>query len=88
MTRLFLGFSTLRFPDYPKDPRKTSTRELEDLDQLVAWCIKYDIHLQISMVNLPTRIEYTYWHDNYPTQEEWKLMAEYGQMLWLLVGWR
>lgn len=82
MMRLFLGFSTLRYPDYTKDPELVNTRELEDLDQLVAWCMKYDIHLQISMINLPTRIIDTDWKgENFPTQKEWDLMDQYWTML-------
>ena len=35
-TRLALGFSTLRFPDYPEDPYLINENELKDLDQLLA----------------------------------------------------
>lgn len=48
-TRLALGFSTLRFPDYPEDPYQVNENELKDLDQLLAWCVKYGVHLQIAM---------------------------------------
>lgn len=48
-TRLFLDFGTLRYPDYPEDWKQINQSELEDLDQLLAWCIKYGVHLQISM---------------------------------------
>ena len=34
--RLALGFSTLRFPDYPEDPYLINENELKDLDQLLA----------------------------------------------------
>lgn len=48
-TRLFFHFQTLRYPDFPEDPYLINMRELEDLDRLLAWCMQYDVHLQISM---------------------------------------
>ena len=47
--RLFFSFETLRYPDYPADPTVVNRRELLELDQLLAWCIQYGVHLQISM---------------------------------------
>ncbi len=47
-TRIFLSFSFLRFPDYPEDGRLVNENELRDLDQLIAWGIKYGVHIQIS----------------------------------------
>ena len=47
--RLFLGFSTLRYPDFPEDARMINEKELEELDQLLAWCMEYGVHLQIAM---------------------------------------
>lgn len=46
--RLYLGFDTLRYPDMPKDPRLVNMNELRQLDQLIAWGMKYDVHIQIS----------------------------------------
>ena len=51
--RLFLGFSTLRFPDYPQDLMQLNENELLDLDQLIAWGIEYGVHIQISMITTP-----------------------------------
>lgn len=47
--RLFFGFNTLRFPDEPADGYLVNENELRDLDQLLAWCVKYGVHLQIAM---------------------------------------
>ena len=47
--RLYLDFETLRYPDYPTDPYMINLKELEELDQLLAWAIQNDIHIQISM---------------------------------------
>ena len=49
LARLFFGFSTLRYPDFPEDARMINEKELEELDQLLAWCMEYGIHLQIAM---------------------------------------
>ena len=48
-TKLFLNFQTLRYPNYPADPYLINRNELEELDQLLAWCMEYGVHLQISM---------------------------------------
>lgn len=47
--RLFFGFNTLRFPDYPEDVRQVNENELRELDQLIAWGIEHGVHIQISM---------------------------------------
>ena len=79
-TRLFYVFSTIRYPDYPEDPRIVNENELKELDQLLAWCMKYDIHLQISQRG--------YMDENgnntetMPENEaEWYLAKEYWEML-------
>lgn len=40
-TRVFFGFETLRFPDFPEDGRLVNENELRDLDQLIAWGIEH-----------------------------------------------
>lgn len=47
--RLFYGFDTLRFPDYPKDGHLVNENELKELDQLIAWGVERGVHVQISM---------------------------------------
>lgn len=47
--RLFFGFDTLRFPNYPEDGRMVNENELRELDQLIAWGIEHGVHIQISM---------------------------------------
>lgn len=75
-TRLFLGFSTLRYPDYTKDVRTINEKELEKLDQLLAWCMEYDIHLQISMIDYLDETGNAM--QNMPrTDEEWLLVKDY-----------
>ena len=47
--RLFFGFDTLRFPDYPEDGRLINENELKELDQLIAWGMEHGVHIHISM---------------------------------------
>ncbi|NCB63888.1 MAG: hypothetical protein EOM52_09825, partial [Clostridia bacterium] len=56
-TRVSLGFTTLGAPDYPKGDAFVNLRELEDLDQLIAWGLKYGVHVQITMCSPPKRYE-------------------------------
>ncbi len=79
-TRVFLGFDTLRFPDYPKDASLVNERELEELDQLIAWGIKYGVHIQISMIKIPSTKAEGWKGADYPKAKEWQLMQEYWTM--------
>lgn len=74
--RIFFGFSTLRFPDYPDDPYLVNENELRDLDQLIAWGIEYGVHIQIAMDFAPNDKE-TLDCD----EEEWGLIRSYWQGL-------
>jgi len=83
-TRLFFGFETLRYPDYPDDPRMVNKYELRELDQLLAWCLKYDVHLQIAM-NSYLGIDGTAYIQSdmiMPQSDaEWALTRDYWEML-------
>lgn len=82
-TRLYLSFETLRYPEFPGDPRSVNLDELRALDQLLAWCMEYGVHLQIAMncylnadgsdkqqgVDMPA------------TETEWSLASNYWAML-------
>jgi hypothetical protein len=48
-TRLFPGFNKFQYPDYHDDMSLVNEYELKELDQLLAWCIEYDVHLQLAM---------------------------------------
>lgn len=82
-TRLYLSFETLRYPDFPQDPRMVSQRELRDLDQLLAWCMEYDVHLQIAMNDyLNADGTGKGQGEGMPqSEEEWVLVREYWTML-------
>lgn len=84
--RLFFGFDTLRFPDYPEDGRLVNENELQELDQLIAWGIEHGVHIQISM---------SFYLDEYgrckreetssslmpENDAEWALITDYWTML-------
>lgn len=50
-TRVFFNFMSLRYPDFPEDMTQINEQELKELDQLIAWGIEYDVHIQISISN-------------------------------------
>lgn len=76
ITRLFLDLSTLQFPDYPEDKTQVNMRELEDLDQVIAWGIKYQVHILVvsGSVFLQTDLSQL-------TQNDWQVYADYWAML-------
>lgn len=71
-TRIFFGFSTLRYPDYPADEKMVNISELEDLDQLIAWGIQYDVHIQLAMYDTPNGEESLDIND-----DEWEMVRAY-----------
>lgn len=78
--RLFLSFETLRYPDYPADPKVVNRNELLELDQLLAWCIQYGVHLQISMAGYLGADGSA--RDGMPeSDEEWAVTRDHWQML-------
>jgi len=48
-TRIFFDFPSLRYPEFPEDMTLINEQELRELDQLIAWGIEYDVHVQISI---------------------------------------
>lgn len=78
--RLFFSFETLRYPDYPADLSLVNRNELLELDQLLAWCVQYGVHLQISMsgyLGSDGGLQ-----DGMPqNDEEWAITRDYWQML-------
>ncbi len=51
MVRIMLSFSTLGYPDYPAG--KVNEHELEELDKLIEWGIKYGVHINLCMYGKP-----------------------------------
>lgn len=84
--RLFFGFDTLRFPDYPDDGRLVNENELKELDQLIAWGIEQGVHIQISMgfyldENGNCMLEETSDHMMPKNDAEWAMVSDYWTML-------
>lgn len=75
-TRIFLGFSTLRYPDFLSDIKQVNETELRELDQLIAWGIEYGVHIQISMSDTPDNME-----SFDLSEEEWENIHDYWKML-------
>lgn len=76
-SRIFFGFSTLRFPENPENFMLVNESELQDLDQLIAWGIEYDIHIHIAMSFTPDgRNDSLNFND-----EEWAQVCAYWKAL-------
>ena len=74
--RIFFGPSSLRFPEYPEDMTLINETELRDLDQLIAWGIKYGVHIQISFSLTPS--EYDYFDRS---ETEWEYFRAYWEAI-------
>lgn len=57
--RLFFSFESLRYPDYPADVRSVNLCELCELDQLLAWCMKYGVHCRSRCPAIWTKVGVT-----------------------------
>ncbi len=69
--RVMLSFSTLSAPDFPQDDvAYINLRELEDIDELVGWCMEYGVHATITMASPPKRYMDGSW-----SWEAWNLEA-------------
>ncbi len=80
--RLFFDFGSLRYPDYPEDPEQVNQSELKDLDQLLAWCVEYGVHLQIAMSVYQDANGNGKWDGFMPLSEsEWDVTRTYWGML-------
>ena len=75
-TRVFFGFTTLRYPDFPEDVSLVNETELLELDQLIAWGIEYGVHIQLSMIDTPSDLE-----SMDLSEEEWENVRTYWEML-------
>lgn len=54
---------SLSFLSHPEDVMQINVSELEQLDELIAWCIKYDMHLILAQTGLPGK--WNSWGDNW-----------------------
>lgn len=58
---------SLSFLSNPDDIYSINVSELEQLDELISWCIKYNVHLMIAQTGLPGKwnLDDNGWHDSY-----------------------
>lgn len=58
---------SLSFLSDPDDIYSINVSELEQLDELISWCIKYNVHLIIAQTGLPGKwnLDKNGWHDDY-----------------------
>ena len=80
MIRLYFSFETLRYPDYPADLSVVNRNELLELDQLLAWCVQYGVHLQISMSGY-LGSDGSLQAGMPENEEEWAITRDHWQML-------
>ena len=93
--RVMLSFSTLSAPDFPQDDvAYINLRELEDIDELVGWCMEYGVHVTITMASPPKRYMDGSWSweawnleaaadtaETPYTEDDWKNIADCFHML-------
>lgn len=85
--RVYLSFSSLRYPDFPEDGTQVNLVELRDLDQMLAWAMEYDVHMSLCMLTPPgygpeEDVAYqSIGDENWPDAERWQLIHDYWVML-------
>lgn len=80
--RLFFDFGSMRYPHYNEAWGQVNRNELEELDQFLAWCIEYGIHLQISMEYYQQTDGNSKYDATMPvSEEEWAVTRTYWEML-------
>lgn len=68
---------SLSFLSNPDDVYSINVSQLEQLDELIAWCIQYNVHLILSQTGLPGKwnLDNGIWHDDY---EYWSTQENVG----------
>lgn len=68
---------SLSFLSHPEDVMQINISELEQLDELIAWCIQYDMHLILSQTGLPGK--WNSWGDNWNGDfDYWSIQENVG----------
>ena len=79
--RLFYGFDTLSYPDYPSDRPLVNEYELKELDRLLSWCMEHGVHLQIAMSGIVGVSTMGGEFSTEYTDDEWENVAAQWEML-------
>lgn len=80
-TRVFLDLTTLQYPYTNQDKDQVNLYELKELDQLIAWGMEYNVHIQIACVGfLGYKCQGTKEFDQL-SDEDWALFSDYWEML-------
>ena len=74
--RVFFFFESLGYPDFPEDLTLINEQELLELDQLIAWGIEYDVHIQLSLARAFGNSQSLVLDD-----ATWELFRAYWEML-------
>lgn len=80
-TRLFFDFSTLQFPYKTDDREMVNLIELRELDQLIAWGMEYNVHIQIGCFGFLGFDCQGNKEFNQLSDDEWQLFQKYWCML-------
>jgi len=79
--RLFLNMNTLQFPYKNTADNEVNILELKKLDQLLAWCMEYDVHLQITCVGIQGFDSQGIQNMGQMADRNWQVFVEHWKML-------
>lgn len=79
--RLFFNMNTLQFPYKNEADDAVNMVELKELDQLLAWCMEYDVHLQITCVGIQGFNSQGEMNMEEMTDRNWEVFVEHWKML-------
>ena len=87
-TRVQFGFATLGYPDHLDSADYVNLNELQSLDNLITWGMKYGVHIQLANFSIPGRGNEGYFNGElytddkyYPTEKEWETLKQYWVMI-------
>lgn len=80
-TRVFFDFTKLQYPFLTQERDEVNRRELEELDQLIAWGLEYGVHIQLGCFGaMGYKCQGEKEFDRL-SEDEWTLFRAYWEML-------